>query len=77
MHGGTLDVKQKELIALGIGIAVRCEPCIYSHVQSAVKAGATRAEILDAAGVALMMSGGPGYTYLPRVVEALDALDAK
>lgn len=34
-----LSVKHKELIALGIGIAVRCEPCIFTHVEKCLKAG--------------------------------------
>ncbi|MGN6505791.1 MAG: carboxymuconolactone decarboxylase family protein [Tepidisphaeraceae bacterium] len=74
MKAGALSVKHKELIALGIGLAVRCENCIYSHVKSAISAGATREEILETAGVAVLMQGGPTYTYLPRVIEALDAL---
>ena len=37
---GGLSVKQKELIALGIGVASRCEPCIYAHVEKCLKAGA-------------------------------------
>jgi AhpD family alkylhydroperoxidase len=74
MKPGELATREKELIALGISIAVRCEPCIYSHVQAAAKAGATRAMILETAAVSLMMAGGPGYTYMPRVVEALEAL---
>jgi AhpD family alkylhydroperoxidase len=77
MKPGSLDVREKELIALGIGVAIRCENCIYAHIRSAVKAGATRDQILDAAGVAVMMGGGPVYTYLPRVHEALDALAAR
>ena len=40
-----------------------------------MKAGATREQVLEAAGVAIMMQGGPTYTYLPKVVEALDALE--
>lgn len=75
MAPGELSVAQKELIALGIGLAVRCENCIYSHVAAARRAGASREQILEAAGVAVMMQGGPTYTYLPRVVEALDALE--
>jgi AhpD family alkylhydroperoxidase len=77
MKPGSLDTRQKELIALGIGLAVRCESCIYAHVRAAIKAGATREQILEAAGVAVMMAGGPTYTYLPRVTEALDALAAR
>ena len=74
MGPGTLSVMEKELIALGIGMSVRCENCIYAHVRAARKAGATREQILEAAGVAVAMQGGPTYTYLPRVIEALDAL---
>ena len=77
MRAGALPLMEKELIALAIGLALRCENCIYSHVQAAVRAGATRAQILDAAGVAVMMQGGPSYTYLPRVIEALDAIEAR
>ena len=71
---GTLSTLEKELMALAIGLAVRCENCIYAHVKAAVEAGATREQVLETAGVAVLMQGGPTYTYLPRVVEALDAL---
>jgi AhpD family alkylhydroperoxidase len=74
MGPGALSAAQKELIALGIALALRCENCIYAHVSAAVRAGATREQILETAGVAVLMQGGPTYTYLPRVVEALDAL---
>jgi AhpD family alkylhydroperoxidase len=74
MRPGVLSVLEKELMALSIGLAVRCENCIYAHTQAALNAGATREQVLEAAGVAVLMQGGPTYTYLPRVVEALDAL---
>ncbi|QOJ01919.1 MAG: carboxymuconolactone decarboxylase family protein [Phycisphaeraceae bacterium] len=68
---GGLSVKHKELIALGIGVASRCEPCIYAHVEKCLKAGANPREVMDAAGVAVMMGGGPVYTYTPVVAAAL------
>lgn len=71
MKDGALSSKHKELIALGIGVAVRCEPCIDAHVDKALKAGATAEEIMEAAGVAVMMGGGPAYTYAPLVNAAL------
>jgi AhpD family alkylhydroperoxidase len=74
MKPGALTVLEKELMALAIGLALRCENCIYAHVQASLNAGATREQILEAAGVAVLMQGGPTYTYLPRVIEALDAL---
>jgi AhpD family alkylhydroperoxidase len=74
MKAGELSVLEKELIALGIAIALRCENCIYAHAKAAIAAGASREQILEAAGVAVLMGGGPSYTYLPRITEALDAL---
>jgi AhpD family alkylhydroperoxidase len=74
MKPGAMSARDKELVAIGIAIALRCEACIYAHVEKAIKAGATRQQIVETAGVAVMMQGGPAYVYLPQVVEALDAL---
>ena len=76
MKAGTLDVKQKELIALSVGLSVQCMPCMILHVQKALKAGATREEILEAAGVTVMMCGGPAYTHVPEIIKALDEFEA-
>jgi AhpD family alkylhydroperoxidase len=75
MNEGALSVREKELVALGIGVAMRCDPCVLAHVQKAKHAGATREQITETAGVAVMMQGGPAYTYLPKLVDALDALE--
>jgi len=75
---GVLSNKIKELIAVGIAVSVRCEYCIRFHVAEAVKAGANRAEILEAAGVSIFMGGGPAVTYAAVVLlEILDELDVK
>jgi AhpD family alkylhydroperoxidase len=76
MKDGALSLREKELIALAIGIALRCDPCINLHVKKCLDAGATREQIIEAASVVTMMQGGPGYTYLPYVVDALDAFGA-
>lgn len=76
MKDGALSAKYKELIALGIGVASRCDACIYSHVEKCLKAGATSAEIMESAGVAVMMGGGPVYTYTTLVAAALEHLEA-
>ena len=55
---GALDAKTKELMALAISIAVRCEGCIAYHVHDAIQAGATRQELMETLGVALFMGGG-------------------
>ena len=72
---GVLSTKHKELIAVAIASAMHCEGCIQFHVRDALRAGATRAEILEAVGVAVLMGGGPGATYGSMVVEMLAELD--
>jgi AhpD family alkylhydroperoxidase len=77
MKEGALSVREKELIALAIGLALRCTPCIDLHVQGCLKAGATREQVLEAAGVAVVMQGGPTFTRVPEVIAALDHLQGK
>ena len=69
---GALDSKTKELIALAIGVVVRCNGCIAVHVHDALHAGASREEIIETLGVAILMGGGPAVMY---AVEALDAIE--
>lgn len=56
---GALDAKTKELIAIAIGIAARCEGCLAFHAQACVKLGVTRAEFEEMLQVAAYMGGGP------------------
>ena len=70
---GVLSRKIKELMALSIGISIRCKPCIQFHTAEAVKAGANRGEILEAASVAVFMGGGPAVAYI--ATELLPVLD--
>ncbi|MDD4362787.1 MAG: carboxymuconolactone decarboxylase family protein [Atribacterota bacterium] len=70
---GVLSHKAKELMALAIGIAIRCKPCIQFHGAECAKAGASRAEILEAASVAVFMGGGPAVAY--TATELLPLLD--
>ena len=60
---GELSTKVKELMALAISIAMRCDGCIVYHVENAAKHGATRAEIAETVGVAIEMGGGPAMVY--------------
>lgn len=66
-----LSPKEKELIALGIAITIRCEGCIACHVQDAIKAGATQDEIVETIGVAVLMGGGPSIVYGDKAYKAM------
>ncbi|NVK42570.1 MAG: carboxymuconolactone decarboxylase family protein [Oceanospirillaceae bacterium] len=69
---GALDTKTKELIALAISVATRCDDCIAHHTYDALAAGATRDEIADALGVAILMGGGTSVVYATHAIEALE-----
>ena len=77
MSEDALTARERLLIALGIGLAVRCKPSINLHVERCLKAGATREQILEAAGVAVMMLGASSFTHVPEVIRALDDLESK
>lgn len=70
---GALDAKTKELLALAIAVAIRCEGCIVCHVHDALAQGATREEISETVGVAILMGGGPSVVYGTEAMEALEA----
>lgn len=76
LDGEALDVKTRELIALGIGISKQCLDCIGFHVRAAIKAGATREEVAATISVAVMMGGGPATMYGSKALEAYDQLSA-
>ncbi|WP_170423226.1 carboxymuconolactone decarboxylase family protein [Ruegeria arenilitoris] len=75
-EGGTLDYKTKELIALGMSIAARCEPCITLHSEALIKAGASREEVSDVLAMAIQMGGGPSMMYAAKALECFDELSA-
>jgi len=72
MKAGALDEKEKELIALGIGITSRCDGCITFHTHEALVHGATTEEINETIAVAISMGGGPALMYAAHAVEALE-----
>jgi AhpD family alkylhydroperoxidase len=74
---GILAPKIKELMALAIAVAQRCENCIAYHVHDALRAGASRPEVLETLGVAIMMGGGPAAMYACEALEALQQFEAE
>ncbi len=72
-----LDTKTKELIALAIGVATRCDACIAFHAEAAVRQGASREEVMETLGMAVYMGAGPSVMYAANAVEAFDQFSAK
>lgn len=76
-EGGAIDTKTKELIAIAIAVAIRCDGCVAFHTQSALKQGATRGEIMEVMGMAIYMGAGPSLMYAAQAVEAFDQFAEK
>ena len=73
---GALDVRTKELIAVGIAIATRCDGCVGFHAKAAIKAGATREEVVETLSMAIYMGAGPSMIYAAEALRAFDELSA-
>ena len=71
---GALELETRELIALSIAVAIRCEPCIGFHARALGALGAERDRVAEALGMAVSMQGGPGYMYMAKALEAFDQL---
>ena len=49
----TLDLKTKELIAIGVSLVAKCEGCLDGHIKKALEIGVTKEEISDAIVIAV------------------------
>ncbi|EBA18660.1 4-carboxymuconolactone decarboxylase domain/ alkylhydroperoxidase AhpD family core domain protein [Roseobacter sp. SK209-2-6] len=73
-QGGVLEFKQKEFVALGIAVALRCEDCIGLHVEALIRAGASRDEVGDVLAMSIQMGGGPAMMYAAKAMTCFDEL---
>ncbi|WP_028917960.1 carboxymuconolactone decarboxylase family protein [Pseudoxanthomonas sp. J35] len=72
MAPGVLDGKTKELIAMAIGVANRCDGCLGFHARALVRLGTTPEEFREMLGVAVYMGGGPSLMYAANAQAAYD-----
>ena len=69
---GLLDKKTKELIALALGVAARCDGCLGFHTQALAKFGASKQEVVETLGMAVYMGGGPSLMYAADAMSAFE-----
>ena len=74
MKAGVLSELDKELLALAIGVSSRCDGCIGFHAKAAIRAGATREEVLETISMAIYMGAGPSMIYAAEALRAFDEL---
>lgn len=71
-QAGALDKKTKELVALALAVAARCDGCIGFHTQALAKLGASKAEVNEVLGMAIYMGGGPSVMYAADAMAAFN-----
>jgi AhpD family alkylhydroperoxidase len=69
---GVLDKKTKELIALALGVAARCDGCLGFHTQALARLGASKQEVVETLGMAVYMGGGPSLMYAADAITAFE-----
>lgn len=71
---GPLDVKTREMIAIALSVAERCEPCIAFHVEAFVKNGGSRDELSATLAMVIQMGGGPALMYSAKTLDCFDEM---
>jgi AhpD family alkylhydroperoxidase len=77
LKAGALGELDKELIALAIGVASRCDACIGFHVKALIRLGVTREQLMETLGVCTYMGGGPTLMYAAEAVRAYEEFTAR
>jgi len=58
-----MDIKTKELIAIGASVTAHCVPCLQFHFKKAHESGATSKEIQEAIAVGRRVRKGAAETW--------------
>ena len=74
MAEGAINAKNKELIALAIGITQHCSGCVGFHVKALRKLGCSREELEEMLTICVYMGGGPALMYAAEAIKAWETL---
>ena len=76
-EAGALDVKTKELLGLVASLVLRCDDCVTYHLLRCAEEGLTRAEVVEAMSVGLVVGGSTVIPHLRRAVDRLSEIEAR
>ncbi|RJO67518.1 MAG: carboxymuconolactone decarboxylase family protein [Myxococcales bacterium] len=71
---GAISAKHKELMGLVGSMVLRCNDCIFYHLDRSAAEGATREELHEAMHIALVIGGSIVIPHLRYAFEVLDEL---
>ena len=69
---GALNAKTKELMGLSASMVLRCNDCIFYHIDRSIQEGATREEFMETFNIALIVGGSIVIPHLRYAFEMMD-----
>ncbi|HKI77743.1 MAG TPA: carboxymuconolactone decarboxylase family protein [Ignavibacteriaceae bacterium] len=69
---GALNAKTKELMGLVASMVLRCNDCIFYHIDRAIQEGANRQELMESFNIALIVGGSIVIPHLRYAFEVMD-----
>jgi ribonuclease HI len=69
---GALPAKTKELMGLVASMVLRCNDCIFYHIDRSIQEGATTEELQESFNIALIVGGS---IVIPHLRYAFDIMD--
>lgn len=71
---GALPAKTKEIMGLVASMVLRCNDCIFYHIDRSIQEGATREELYETFNIALIVSGSIVIPHLRYAFEVMDEI---
>jgi AhpD family alkylhydroperoxidase len=69
---GALKAKTKELMGLSASMVLRCNDCIFYHIDRSIQEGATREELMETFNVSLIVGGSIVIPHLRFAFEMME-----
>jgi len=69
---GALPAKVKELMGLVASMVLRCNDCIFYHIDRSIAEGATKEELMESFNIALIVGGS---IVIPHLRYAFDVME--
>ena len=74
---GALNAKTKELMGLVASMVLRCNDCIFYHIDRSIQEGASRQELMESFNIALIVGGSIVIPHLRYAFEVMDEIFAE
>lgn len=71
---GALPAKTKELMGLAASMVLRCNNCIFYHIDRSITEGATKEELMETFNVALVVGGSIVIPHLRYAFEVMEEI---